>query len=110
MKKRIIQSARFAVLIAFVAVATLLTPSLHAQTATWNGFAGDGDWNNALNWDIGVPAEGTNAMIFGGNIVNYNTPMAAGSFGGAAPGLSVIGILNVNAGGFVIGSSDTNAV
>src|SRR5580765_5941401 len=84
--------------------------TLLANTATWSGLVGDGDWNNAANWDIGVPAEGTNAFVGGGNIVDYNAPMIAGSFGGAAPGLSVIGTLNVNASGFVVGSSGTNAV
>src|SRR5438477_4714545 len=100
---------RFAAVVAFV-TSFLCAPSLVAQTTTWLGNAGDGDWNNPVNWDIGVPAEGTNAFIGGGNIANYNAPMVAGSFGGAAPGLSVIGILNVNASGFVIGSSETNAV
>jgi fibronectin-binding autotransporter adhesin len=98
--------------VALVAIAAVLSSRscLHAQTATWSGSAGDGDWNNALNWDLGVPAEGTNVFIGGGNVVNYNTPMVAGAFGGLAPGLSVIGTLNVNASGFVIGTSGTNAV
>jgi len=107
--KNPIRILRFLRLLAITAILGS-TPPLLAQTTTWSGLAGDGDWNNALNWDIGVPAEGTNAFIGGGAIVNYNAPMIAGSFGGFAPGLSVIGALNVNAGGFVIGSSGTNAV
>jgi autotransporter-associated beta strand protein len=84
--------------------------SLDAQTANWTGTAGDGDWNNTLNWDIGVPAEGTNAAIGVGIVANYNSPMVAGSFGGVAPGLSLsTAILNVNASGFVIGASGTGA-
>jgi autotransporter-associated beta strand protein len=109
MTKRIIPTAR---LLASFTVAVVISSGrfLHAQTATWTGGAGDSDWNNALNWDIGVPAEGTNVFIGGGNVANYNTPMVAGAFGGLAPGLSVIGALNVNASGFVIGTSGTNAV
>ena len=96
-------------MVAFVTT-FLCAPPLVAQTATWLGNAGDGDWNNALNWDIGVPAEGTNAAIGSGIVVNYSAPMAAGSFGGVAPGLSLTpAILNINASGFVIGASDTGA-
>jgi autotransporter-associated beta strand protein len=99
----------FAVLVTFL-TSSLCAPSLVAQTANWIGNAGDGDWNNSLNWDIGVPAEGTNAAIGSGIVVNYNAPMAAGSFGGVAPGLSLsTAILNVNASGFVIGASGTGA-
>jgi autotransporter-associated beta strand protein len=45
-----------------------------------------------------VPAEGTNAVIGGGNIVNYNLPMAATSFGT----LNLSGSLTINTNGFVI--------
>ena len=30
--------------------------SARAQTANWGGGGGDGLWNTAANWDIGVPA------------------------------------------------------
>jgi autotransporter-associated beta strand protein len=83
---------------------------LHAQTANWTGVAADGNWNNAANWDIGVPAEGTNAVLGVGIVANYDVPMVAGSFGGVAPGLSLTtAILNVNSSGFVIGASGTGA-
>src|SRR4051812_1678291 len=82
-----------------------LNTSLHAQTANWTGGGGDGEWNTALNWDIGVPAEGTNAVIGGGNIVNYNLPMAAASFGT----LTLGGSLSVNTNGFVIDSGSSGA-
>lgn len=108
MKNPASQIPRFAVLLALTA--TLCHQTIRAQTANWIGNAGDGDWNNALNWDIGVPAEGTNAAIGSGIVVNYNAPMAAGSFGGVAPGLSLTtAILNVNASGFVISASGTGA-
>src|SRR5262249_7524690 len=95
----------------FVVAAVLdYTPLLHAQTANWTGVAADGNWNNAANWDIGVPAEGTNAVLGVGIVANYDAPMVAGSFGGVAPGLSLTtAILNVNASGFVIGASGTGA-
>jgi len=69
---------------------------LHAQTANWNGLGSDTSWNNALNWDIGTPAEGTNANIGVGILVDYNTPMVAASFAGLNNG----GTLSINAGGF----------
>jgi len=67
-----------------------------AQTAFWTGGGLDTDWNNGLNWDIGVPAEGTNAVIGAGSTVDYNAPMAATSFAG----VNNSGILNLNAAGF----------
>jgi autotransporter-associated beta strand protein len=110
MKTRLIPIMRFAAVFT-IALVLGYGGSLHAQTANWTGVAADGDWNNALNWDIGVPAEGTNAVITGGTatIVNYNAPMLAGSFGGVVPGLTLGGILNVNAGGFIIGPPGTGA-
>src|SRR6185436_19149796 len=76
-----------------------------AQTATWTAGAGDSDWNNALNWDIGVPAEGTNAIIASGT-VNYNAPMTATSFGF----LSGAPVLNINASGFVSAAAGDGAI
>src|SRR2546429_9425361 len=88
-----------------VAIVTLaLGQSARAQTATWNGAGGDGEWNTALNWDIGVPAEGTNAVIGGGNIVNYNLPMAAGSFGT----MTLSGSLSINTNRFTIDPGSTS--
>ncbi len=69
-----------------------------AQDATWIGGAGTTDWNDDLNWDIGVPAEGTNAIVTIGSFVDYNAPMAASSFAT----LSSSGELNINAGGFTV--------
>lgn len=82
-----------------------LPASLRAQDASWIGFGGDGDWNNALNWDLGVPAEGTNAIIGAGNVVNYTAPMAASSFGA----LTLNGVLNLSAGGFVVDAAGNTA-
>ena len=85
-------------------VLSMLTASLGtavAQTATWIGVGGDTDWNNGLNWDLGTPAEGTNAIIGGGIIVDYNAPMVATSFAG----VNNAGILNINAAGFNIDSA-----
>ena len=76
------------------AITTLCCFNASAQTATWTG-AVDTDWNNNGNWDIGVPAEGTNAII-GNFTVNYNSPMVATGFAG----LTNSGVLNINAGGF----------
>jgi hypothetical protein len=77
----------------------------NSQTAYFTNTLG-GDWNTAANWDLdftGVnvaPAEATNATInaVGPVTVDYNTPMAATSFGALAldGGLT----LNVNAAGF----------
>src|SRR5262245_25780214 len=66
-----------------------------AQTANWLGSV-DTDWNTAGNWDIGVPAEGTNAVIAPGAIVNYTTPMTATSFASVTNS----GTLTINAAGF----------
>src|SRR4051812_28463605 len=87
--------------ITITALALGLNSTSHAQTATWTGGAADGLWNTALNWDIGVPAEGTNAVIGAGNIVDYSVPMAAGSFGS----LTLNGVVNLNANGFVSGAA-----
>jgi autotransporter-associated beta strand protein len=71
--------------------------SSQAQTAnaTWIGPSGD-EWNTVADWDIGVPAGGTNALIGVGTNVNYNIPMAASSFGI----LTNEGTLGINASGF----------
>jgi fibronectin-binding autotransporter adhesin len=86
----------YIVLLAAAIAATV--GSTHAQTANWTGGGSDTDWNNGLNWDIGTPAEGTNAIISAGLIVDYNAPMAATSFAGVNSG----GALNINAAGFNI--------
>jgi fibronectin-binding autotransporter adhesin len=72
--------------------------SSRAQTAntTWIGPATGSEWNTPADWDIGIPAEGTNALIGVGTNVNYNVPMAATTFGI----LSNNGVLNINAAGF----------
>ncbi|MBC6995072.1 hypothetical protein QWY85_11970 [Neolewinella lacunae] len=46
--------------------------SLGAQTATitWNGSAGDGDWNNASNWNGGLVPDGDDIARFG-----FGTPV-----------------------------------
>ncbi|HSU55970.1 MAG TPA: autotransporter-associated beta strand repeat-containing protein [Candidatus Dormibacteraeota bacterium] len=93
----------------FCLVGTLLSAGTLAQaqpTATWNGAGGDGLWNTALNWDIGVPAEGTNAVIAAGNTVTYSSPMAATSFGSLSGGA----VLNINAAGFVSAATGDGAI
>jgi len=89
-------SFRYSVLVALVLGLTL--KAAVAQTASWTGLGGDTSWNNAGNWDIGVPAEGTNAVIGSGIIVDFNSPMAATSFAG----VNNSGTLNINAAGFNI--------
>jgi autotransporter-associated beta strand protein len=92
-------------LVILASLATLAAQA-PAQTATWNNQAADNNWNTAGNWDLGVPAEGTNALVNTGGTVNYNNPMAATSFGA----LTNLGsTINVNAAGFVIGGSGNQA-
>ena len=83
----------------------MLAATTLAQNANWSGGAGDNDWNNALNWDIGVPAVGTNAVISAGFAVNYNAPMAAANFAG----VNNTGTLNVSAASFNIDALGTLA-
>ncbi|MGC3956865.1 MAG: autotransporter-associated beta strand repeat-containing protein [Verrucomicrobiota bacterium] len=90
----------------FAAVLALGISAARSQTASFTNALG-GDWNTAVNWDLDfsgvnvVPAVGTNATVgaAGAVTVNYNTPMAAASFGA----LTVNGgaTLNVNAPGFI---------
>jgi len=75
---------------------SLTSSRAQIANATWVGPASGSEWNTAADWDIGVPAEGTNALIGGGTNVSYNTPMVATSFGI----LTNNGVLNVNAAGF----------
>jgi len=76
-----------------------------SQTASWTGAGFDTAWNNPANWDLGTPAEGTNAIIFGGAIVDYGAPMAATSFAGVNNG----GTLNISAAGFNINAAGLSA-
>ena len=88
-------------------IALLWSPAVRAQTtATWVGPSGD-EWNTAVDWDTGAaPADlTTNAVIPTGITVNYNLPMAAGSIGT----VTLNGILNVNAAGFVVGAGGAPA-
>jgi hypothetical protein len=88
-------------LFACVAITTFsFSHSARAQSANWGGGGGDGVWNTAANWDIGVPAEGTNAVIGAGTPVAYSTPMLATSFAG----LDNSSPLTVSAAGFNIAS------
>lgn len=91
--------------LAFLLATTLITGQLHAQLATWNNGGADNDWNNPLNWDIGVPAEGTNATIGAGFTVNYNAPMVATAIGS----LTASSPLNVNATGLNVLASGNGA-
>ncbi len=84
-------------LLAVAFLSAALATTVAQTTATWTGGASDGLWNTAGNWDVGVPGEGTNAIV-GQTTVNYNAAMAATSFAG----LTLGGALNVNAGGFTI--------
>ena len=93
---------------ALLATSLLLHFSGLAQTtATWNGGGGDGLWNTGANWDTTiVPGDGTNAVIAAGNTVAYSSPMTAGDFGN----LTLSGVLNVNASGFVLASNGVAAL
>jgi autotransporter-associated beta strand protein len=96
---------RFASLLAIL---TALTTVSRAQTtANWTGTAGDNDWNNGLNWDVGSPPADptTNAVIGATFTVNYIAPMVAGSFGS----LTLGSVLNINATNFVVGASGNGA-
>jgi fibronectin-binding autotransporter adhesin len=88
---------------ALSAALLLATASAPAQmTANWYGTVNT-DWNDAGNWDLGVPAEGTNAAISLGTTVDYNAAMVATSFAGL--NLQNAGtVLNVNAAGFNLDS------
>lgn len=87
-----------------IAAVLVALAAIHASAQTfWIGSAGDNDWNNALNWDLGVPAEGTNAIVGPGNVVNYNAPMTAPGFGMLELSSAQ---LNVNAAGFVVDGLD----
>lgn len=80
-----------------VMLALSLTSS-QAQTAnaTWTGPASGGLWNTPADWDIGIPAEGTNVAIGTGTNITYNAPMAATSVGIVTNN----GTLNIGASGF----------
>ena len=93
--------------LSLAALTTLFCAKASAQTATWNGVAGDGLWNTAGNWDIGVPAEGTNAVIGSGVTANYTTPMVATSFNTLT---NNGGIVNVNTNGFVLTGGGSAAI
>ncbi len=84
--------------IALFAMVRAVGTASFGQTATWSGGGGDGLWNSPANWDIGVPAEGTNAVIGALSVVTYDSPMAATSFAG----LNNSGSLDVSAAGFNI--------
>lgn len=89
-------SSRFlALVISMLAMSLAMS---RAQTASWTGLGGDTSWNNALNWDIGTPAEGTNAIIGSGITVDYSAAMTATSFAG----INNSGTLNISATGFNI--------
>jgi len=45
-----------------------LLMSAAAQTRTWTGGAGDGDWANDLNWIGGAPGAGESALITNGTV------------------------------------------
>ncbi len=83
-----------------VMLAMTLTAARAQVSATWIGPSSGAEWNTAADWDAGVPAEGTNALIgaSSGTVtnVNYNLPMAATTFGA----LTLQGTLGINASGF----------
>jgi autotransporter-associated beta strand protein len=87
-------------------LAAALATASAQTTATWNNGAADNNWNTAGNWDIGVPAEGTNAVIGAGFIVSNSTPMIATSFAT----LNLAGNLTVDAAGFNIDPGLTSVV
>ena len=65
------------------ALATVLAPSLHAQTSTWNGGGSNVSWTTGANWGGTAPSAG-NALVFGGptRLANTNDYAAATSFNG----------------------------
>jgi hypothetical protein len=65
------------------ALATVLAPSLHAQTSTWNGGGGNVSWTTGANWGGTAPSAG-NALVFGGpaRLANTNDYTAPTSFNG----------------------------
>ncbi len=91
--------------VGLAAIVAAGTSTASAQIAYFTNQLG-GDWNVPANWDLDftgvnvVPAEGTNVNLgtFGAVTVNYDTPMAATSFGGMTIDSGVT--LNVNAVGF----------
>lgn len=103
MKKSTYRRAWSALALAALAVAS--PGSASAQTAYFTNLFG-GNWNVAANWNLDftgvnvVPAPATNAnlTVAGAVLIDYNTPMAASSFGA----LNIDGgaTLNVNAAGF----------
>src|SRR5262245_45605332 len=99
MNKSFIETIKLLILCAIIST----VQTVRAQTATWNGGGGDGQWNTGLNWDLGEPPAGinTNAVIGAGNTVNYDQPMAALNFGA----LTLNGVLNINTNGFVAASN-----
>ena len=64
------------------ALATVLAPSLHAQS-TWTGLGGNASWTTGANWGGTAPSAG-NALVFGGptRLTNTNDYAAATSFNG----------------------------
>jgi fibronectin-binding autotransporter adhesin len=92
-------------LLSIALLAASLANSPAQTTATWTGSGGDGLWNTGANWDIGVPAEGTNALIGNGNTVNYNSPMVATSIGSLF--MTNVSSLNINASGFITQSGNS---
>lgn len=56
---------RFSLHLLFIGALTIgFATSAFAQiTTTWNGAAADFDWNNAANWDNGVPTSNDHAVI-----------------------------------------------
>jgi autotransporter-associated beta strand protein len=108
MKASLLKSIHILVLCALAIFCASQMPLEAQTTANWTGGGGDGEWNTGLNWDQGAPPADvtTNAVIGVGNTVNYSTPMTAGSFGS----LTLNGVLNINAAGFVVGAAGNAAV
>jgi fibronectin-binding autotransporter adhesin len=94
----------------FAGVVLLLTlAAARAQTTTsWLGSLSS-DWNTAENWDFGVPAEGTNAVVGFGTTVDYPSAMTASSFAGLSLPSSGV-TLNVNAPGFILDAGGATGV
>jgi autotransporter-associated beta strand protein len=93
--------------LALITILFTLCASVRAQEviATWNSGGGDGDWNNATNWDqLLVPGPGTNASIVTAALITYSTPMAAPSFDDLYMNAGII-TNNINASGFNVVSN-----
>ena len=87
--------------VALVCAALAAGPSAHAVTRTWTGLGDGTSWNQATNWDTGVPLAGddvvipnvapTTVVVFGGPSVAIATLTSSEPFRVAGGALTVDG-------------------